>query len=88
MDRLKKVNNTKKARLAAAHPSVKSHFSFANDPSAVSSSSSASASTTRSALVALSLWSGAGPRTLELLLVDGCCKRRARKARVGGIDLC
>ena len=54
MDRLKKVNNTKKARLAAAHPSVKSHFSFANVPSAVSSSSSVLASTTGSALVALS----------------------------------
>ena len=52
MDRLKKVNNAKKARLAAAHPSVKSHFSFVNVPSAVSSSSSASASTTGSALVA------------------------------------
>ena len=52
MDRLKKVNNAKKARLAAAHPSVKSHFSFANVPSAVSSSSLASASTTGSALVA------------------------------------
>ena len=54
MDRLKKVNNAKKARLAAAHPSVKSHFSFANVPSAVSSSSLVLASTTGSALVALS----------------------------------
>ena len=34
------------------------------------------------------VWSGAGPRTLELMLVGGWCKRRAREARVGGIDLC
>ena len=34
------------------------------------------------------LWFWAGPRTLELLLEGGCCKRRAKEARVGGIDLC
>ena len=36
----------------------------------------------------LLLWSGAGPRTLELMLVGGWCKRWARKVVVGGIDLC
>ena len=34
------------------------------------------------------VWSGAGPRTLELTLVGGWHKRRAREARVGEIDLC
>ena len=34
------------------------------------------------------LWSGAGPRTFERMLVDGWCKQWAREARVGGIDLC
>ena len=34
------------------------------------------------------LWSGAGPRTLELMLVGGWCKRWARKVEVDGIDLC
>lgn len=54
MDRLKKVNNAKKARLAAAHPSVKSHFGFTSVPGAAMSSSLASDSTTGASIVALS----------------------------------
>ena len=46
MDRLKKVNNAKKARQAGAHPSVKSHFGLANVAGVVCSSSSASSSVT------------------------------------------
>ena len=38
--------------------------------------------------VELRLWSGAGPRTLELMLVASWCKRWARRRVVGGIDLC
>jgi hypothetical protein len=34
------------------------------------------------------LWSTAGPRTSELLLVGGWIERWARKAVVGGDDLC